>query len=153
MVLISPFFDDLNPPWQLAWMANPDGWIFWYNRRWYEYTGSTPEQMEGWGWQSVHDQNQLESVMAKWVESIETGEPFDMTFPLKGADGEVRPFLPRVMPFRDEHGAIQLWFGTNTDVSDQRRMSLEREALLERGREARSVAENASRMKDEFLAT
>ena len=40
---------------QLAWMARPDGWIFWYNRRWYEYTGTTLEQMEGWGWQAVHD--------------------------------------------------------------------------------------------------
>ena len=40
---------------QLAWMARPDGHIYWYNRRWHEYTGTTPEQMEGWGWQEVHD--------------------------------------------------------------------------------------------------
>jgi PAS domain-containing protein len=40
---------------QLAWMARADGFILWYNQRWYDYTGTTPEQMEGWGWQSVHD--------------------------------------------------------------------------------------------------
>ncbi len=33
---------------QLVWMAEPDGFIFWYNRHWYEYTGTTPEEMEGW---------------------------------------------------------------------------------------------------------
>ena len=40
---------------QLAWIARADGYIYWYNERWYAYTGTTPEQMEGWGWQSVHD--------------------------------------------------------------------------------------------------
>jgi PAS domain S-box-containing protein len=69
---------------QLCWMANADGWIFWYNQRWYEYTGTTPEQMEGWGWQSVHDPEALPIVLERWKASIATGVPFDMTFPLRG---------------------------------------------------------------------
>ena len=44
---------DLMPT--MCWMADAEGWIFWYNRRWYEYTGTTFEQMRGWGWQHVHD--------------------------------------------------------------------------------------------------
>ena len=44
---------------QLAWIAKSDGYIFWYNQRWYDYTGTTPEDMEGWGWQSVHDPKAL----------------------------------------------------------------------------------------------
>src|SRR5919108_4103867 len=68
---------------QLAWMANADGWIYWYNRRWYEYTGTTPEQMEGWGWQSVHDPAELPRVMERWQASIATGNRFDMVFPLR----------------------------------------------------------------------
>jgi PAS domain S-box-containing protein len=75
----------------LAWWANADGYLTWYNRRWYEYTGTTPQQMEGWGWQSVHDPQVLPEVMARWQASIATGEPFDMTFPLRGADGPVPP--------------------------------------------------------------
>ena len=106
---------------QLAWTARPDGHIFWYNRRWYEYTGTTPEQMEGWGWQSVHDPATLPDVLERWRGSIATGEPFDMVFPLKGADGRFRPFLTRVNPLRDEQGRILYWFGTNTDVSEQQR--------------------------------
>ena len=102
---------------QLVWMANPDGWIFWYNSRWYEYTGATPEQMEGWGWQSVHDPAVLPHVLERWKQSINTGEPFEMTFPLRGADGVFRPFLTRVIPVRDSSGRITRWFGTNTDVS------------------------------------
>ena len=51
---------------QLCWMANPDGWIFWYNDRWFEYTGTTPEQMEGWGWKSVHDPEILPAVIQRW---------------------------------------------------------------------------------------
>ncbi|MES2705928.1 MAG: PAS domain S-box protein [Verrucomicrobiota bacterium] len=137
----------------LAWMTRPDGAIFWYNSRWYEYTGTTPEQMEGWGWQAVHDPVLLPEVVRRWRRSIETGEPFEMTFPIRGADGIFRPFLTGVMPFRDETGKIVLWFGTNTDVSEQKRILLERDELLISERAARSTAEHASRMKDEFLAT
>jgi len=138
---------------QLAWMAKPDGWIFWYNYRWYEYTGTTPAQMEGWGWKSVQDPEVLPHVLTKWQACIESGEHFDMTFPIRGADGVFRPFLTRVMPFRDEDHQIVLWFGTNTDVSEQKRMVQERDELLASERAARSTAEHASQMKDEFLAT
>ena len=105
---------------QLAWMAEPDGHIFWYNRRWYQYTGTTPEQMEGWGWQSVHDPEVLPKVLEQWKASLATGEPFDMIFPLRGADGVLRPFLTRSVPLKDEEGRVLRWFGTNTDVSEQK---------------------------------
>jgi PAS domain S-box-containing protein len=124
---------------QLVWMAEPDGHIFWYNRRWYEYTGTTPEQMQGWGWQTVHDPEMLPQVVKRWRASLESGEPFEMEFPLKGADGAFRWFLTRVNPLRDLHGRLLRWFGTNTDVDEQRRSA---EQLRE-----------ANRLKDEFLAT
>ena len=102
---------------QLVWMANSDGWIFWYNQQWYQYTGTTPEQMQGWGWQSVHDSQTLPSVMSRWKHSLASGEPFEMTFPIRGADGVFRPFLTRVVPVHDQQGKITRWFGTNTDIS------------------------------------
>lgn len=106
---------------QLCWMANADGWIFWYNQRWYEYTGTTPEQMEGWGWQSVHDPEVLPKVLELWTASIAAGAPFDMVFPLRGADGVFRPFLTRVMPMRCRNAKVVRWFGTNTDISAERK--------------------------------
>jgi PAS domain S-box-containing protein len=124
---------------QLAWMARPDGHVFWYNRRWYEYTGTTPEQMEGWGWQVVHHPDTLPGVLRRWRQSIASGEPFDMVFPLRGRDGQYHPFLTRVNPLRGEAGRILYWFGTNTDISDIKRMEEE--------------LRQADRRKDEFLAT
>ncbi len=115
---------------QLAWIARADGYIYWYNQRWYDYTGTTPAQMEGWGWQSVHHPQQLPGVLERWKSSIATGEPFDMIFPLRGADGIFRPFLTRVMPLKDDQGRVQQWFGTNTDVSEQKKAQEERERLL-----------------------
>ena len=106
---------------QLCWMANGDGWIFWYNERWYEYTGTTPEQMQGWGWQSVHDPEKLPNVLERWKDSIATGKPFDMVFPLRGKNGVFRPFLTRVMPVRNSDGKVVRWFGTNTDISEQQK--------------------------------
>lgn len=125
---------------QLAWMADPSGYIFWYNRRWYEYTGTTPKDMEGWGWQSVHDPKVLPSVLESWRQSIETGEPFDMVFPIRGANGIFRPFLTRVMPMRDAAGKVLRWFGTNTDISAQ----LESEAELRSSQDRLRAALEAS---------
>jgi PAS domain S-box-containing protein len=104
---------------QLVWMANSDGWIVWYNDRWYEYTGTTPEQMEGDGWHRVHDPAVLPEVVARWNESVRTGKLFDMTFPLRGADGTFRPFLTRVVPLHDSQGRVARWFGTSTDITAQ----------------------------------
>jgi len=123
----------------LAWTARADGYIDWYNARWYEYTGTTPEQMAGWGWQSVHDAAVLPDVMKRWQASIAGGTPFEMTFPLLGADERLRPFLTRIVPFKDSEGRIVRWFGTNTDVEAERT--------------ARDAAEEANRTKTEFLAT
>ncbi len=122
----------------LAWMANADGWITWYNDRWYEYTGTVPADMEGWGWQQVHDPATLPQVMERWQASISTGQPFEMTFPLLGKDGVFRPFFTRVAPLRDATGTITQWFGTNTDVSPLKK--------------AEDELRRADRRKDEFLA-
>jgi PAS domain S-box-containing protein len=137
---------------QLAWVAKPDGWIYWYNRRWHEYAGTTPEQMEGWGWQSVHDPQALPAVMERWTASIATGEPFEMVFPLRGADGVFRPFLTRGVPLKDEQGRVVQWFGTNTDISEQKRTEQDLAAAKTSAEQARAIAEDASKAKDHFLA-
>lgn len=116
---------------QLAWIANPEGHIFWYNRRWFEYTGTTLEQMAGWGWKTVHDPEVLPKVLELWNHSIQTGTPFEMEFPLRGANGTFRWFLTRVVPVRDSDGRVLRWFGTNTDVEEVRRA---RQALDEETR-------------------
>ena len=105
---------------QLAWIAEADGSIVWYNSRWYDYTGTTFEQMQGWGWASVHDPARVEGIKARFQAAIAAQEAWQDTFPLRSRSGEFRWFLSRAEPFRAEDGAIVRWFGTNTDVHDQR---------------------------------
>jgi PAS domain S-box-containing protein len=133
---------------QLAWIARADGHIIWYNQRWYDYTGTTPEQMEGWGWQSVHDPFELPKVLERWQASIATGEPFEMTFPLCGSDGFFRPFLTRGFPLKDAFGRVQQWFGTNTDVSELKRVE---EALRDQSEAALRLSEQEFRSLAEAM--
>ncbi len=107
---------------QLAWMARPDGHLFWYNRRWYEYTGNTLEEMEGWGWERVHDPVELKRMSVTWRAALASGQPWEDTFPLRRHDGQMRWHLTRATPLTDDGGNVTLWFGTNTDVTDQRRI-------------------------------
>ncbi|TWT72727.1 Autoinducer 2 sensor kinase/phosphatase LuxQ [Posidoniimonas polymericola] len=123
---------------QLAWMADSEGYIFWYNRRWYEYTGTTLEEMQGWGWKKVHHPDHVDRVAEKIQKCWDSGEVWEDTFPLRGRDGRYRWFLSRAMPMRDAQGEIVRWLGTNTDITDQR--------------DAEEALREADSKKNEFLA-
>ena len=106
---------------QLCGMANPDGRFFWTNQRWCDYSGLTPKQIEGWGWMSALDLEASSRALERWRNSIAAGEPFESVFAVRGADGVVRPFLGMARPVRDRDGKVVRWFGTMTDISEQRR--------------------------------
>lgn len=119
---------------QLVWMADPQGYVHWFNQRWYDYTGTTPEQNFGWGWESAHDPKFLPEVVSRWKGSLDSGEPFEMVFPLRDKEGNYKPFLTRAVPVRDAKGTITRWFGTNTDISGEfeiRRQIEESQAKLQ----------------------
>jgi PAS domain S-box-containing protein len=116
---------------ELGWTARADGSTDFFNRAWYEYTGTTFEQMRDWGWETVHDPAVLPLVLARWRDSLRAGTPFEMEFPLRRHDGAFRWFLTRVNPVRNEHGAIELWVGINTDIDESRRAARAAEGLHE----------------------
>ena len=103
---------------QLAWVASADGHVYWYNQRWYAYTGTTPQQMAEHGWQRVHHAESVPVVTEAWNAAIANGVAFEMEFPLRAADGQYRTFLTRIEPLRDDSGKLLNWFGTNTDVEE-----------------------------------
>ena len=107
---------------QLAWMADSEGYIFWYNDRWYEYTGTTLEEMKGWGWQKVHHPDEVGRVVERIKVAFATGQPWEDTFPLRSKTGEYRWFLSRALPIFDAEGKVARWFGTNTDITAQREL-------------------------------
>ncbi|GAB4369929.1 MAG: hypothetical protein Kow00121_10220 [Elainellaceae cyanobacterium] len=117
---------------QFAWMADETGWIFWYNQRWFDYTGTTLEEMQGWGWQQVHHPDYVEQVSNKFRNHIEMGQSWEDTFPLRGKDGQYRWFLSRAIPVRDEQDRVLRWFGTNTDVTDLQQTELALRQATER---------------------
>lgn len=126
---------------QLCWVADASGSIFWYNQRWYEYTGMTPKDMEGRGWQCVHDAATLPGVLERWNNAITTKQPFEMVFPLRAADGTFHTFLTRVMPVRNRPGDVLQWCGTNTDISEQRQIEQALREHQERLRLAQQMAQ------------
>jgi PAS domain S-box-containing protein len=114
----------------LSWMANPDGHLFWYSQRWYDYTGTTLAEMDGWGWEKVQHPEHLERVKQQWQASLASGEEWEDTFPLRRHDGEWRWFLGRAIPIRDDDGNIIRWFGTNSDITEQREQAEQIRLLL-----------------------
>ena len=103
----------------LCWMADASGAIYWFNRQCCEFTGKTQEELVAGAWHQLHDAELFPTVMERWQHAVTSGIPFEMTFPLRGADGVMHPFLTRVLPLRDGDRSIRKWFGTNVDISEQ----------------------------------
>jgi PAS domain S-box-containing protein len=134
---------------QLAWMADPEGNLFWLNQRWLDYTGSTLETSLGDGWRVFHHPEHVARVVDKWRRCTAEGRIWEDLFPLRGAEGRYRWFLSRAMPVRDAKGDIAFWCGTNTDVTDARRQSQRLRKLariIELSHEAMLVRERGGRI-------
>src|SRR5690606_33344723 len=129
---------------QFAWMAYPSGYVFWHNQRWFDYTGLDPVESAGESWQEVIHSDFSERVVRQLKRAFESGETWEDTFPMRGADGSYRWFLSRAMPLRDDQGRVVLWCGTDTDITDQRRLSerlLKHQRVIELSHEAMLVWE------------
>ena len=124
---------------QFAWTLNERGQATWYNRRWYEYSGTTLEEMKAGAGKRFQHPLHTDRVQERFQQCIANGEPWEDTFPVRGKDGQYRWFLSRAVPIRDENGRIIRWFGTNTEVTELR--------------ELEDALRQADHRKDEFLAT
>ncbi|HTU99644.1 MAG TPA: PAS domain S-box protein, partial [Luteitalea sp.] len=137
----------------MIWVTRPDGYHEWYNRRWYEFTGMPSGSTDGAGWNDMFHPDDQARAWAKWRQSLDTGEYYEIEYRLRHHSGEYRWVQGRALPIRDESGAIERWFGTCTDIHATRQLSDERDRLLESEQHARLESERAGHMKDEFLAT
>ncbi|MEG4208621.1 PAS domain S-box protein [Microcoleus sp. S13_B4] len=109
---------------QIVWTARADGWFDYYNQRWFEYTGLTLEETQGWGWQLALHPDDLEDAVESWKTSVETGKTYEVEYRFKRAsDGAYRWHLGRALPVRDAEGKILKWFGTCTDIDDRQRLA------------------------------
>ncbi|WP_167784755.1 hybrid sensor histidine kinase/response regulator [Ramlibacter rhizophilus] len=123
---------------QMVWTTRSDGWVEYFNRQWYAFTGACEGDSEGHGWQQVLHSQDLARTIDAWRHSLATGTPYEIEYRLRNRHGEYRWMLGRALPVRDDAGAIVRWMGTCTEIEDQVRS---RESLRE-----------DDRRKDEFLA-
>ncbi len=93
----------------VAWYGLPDGSKQFLNKRWRDYTGVSPEESYGWGWQAVVHPEDLPPLMAKWSELKTSEEAGEIEARVRRHDGVYRWFLIRVEPFRDEMGNVVRW--------------------------------------------
>lgn len=107
---------------QLAWMADAQGDVFWYNRRWLDFAGVSLEEMRGAGWRKVHHPDYVDLVAARFASAFKSRRAWEDVVPLRAADGSYRWFLTRAIPVPDGAGKISLWCATHTDITEQRRL-------------------------------
>src|SRR5690606_5386555 len=120
------------------------GTIFWFNRRWYEVTGMPLERALELAWRIVHPEHTAR-VAENYRRRIGSGEVWEDTFPMLTADGRYRWFLSRAVPVRAEQGRVVRWFGTNTDVTEQRFMH-EATTLLSSSLDSRATLERVAQL-------
>jgi PAS domain S-box-containing protein len=106
---------------QLVWMADRAGRIFWFNNRWYDYTGAPIENVCSHDWQAALAPASLHEARRRWAQALESAIPLEMELPLRGRDGDYRPFLTRAVPLRDPTGTVYGWIGTHIDISERKR--------------------------------
>ena len=138
---------------QIVWTARPDGVLDYTNHRWYEFIGRTEGEASPADWHLRVHPDDIGRAAQVWAASVGSGQLYATEFRVRRADGEYRWFLVRAVPIRGPGGEIVHWYGTCTDIHDQRALHEQNAQLLESERAARAEAERASRMKDEFLAT
>ena len=116
---------------QIVWTARLDGFLESYNRKWCEYTGLTLEQTQGWGWGPVLHPDDLQRCIDVWASSVQSGTAYEIEYRFKRAsDGLYRWHLGRALPVRNLSGEVIKWFGTCTDIDDQK-VAIERAQAAE----------------------
>jgi PAS domain S-box-containing protein len=105
----------------LAWSAQADGSVDFFNQRWLDYTGLSAEEARDWGWTVALHPDDLNGLADYWRSVLASGEPGEMEGRLRRFDGVYRWFLFRATPSFDNDGRVVKWFGTNTDIEDRKR--------------------------------
>ena len=114
---------------QMVWSTLPDGYHDYYNARWYEFTGVPEGSTDGEAWNGMFHPDDQERAWARWRQSLTSGDPYDIEYRLRYRDGTYRWVLGRALPIRDGEGNIVRWFGTCTDIHEQKLTLEEREVI------------------------
>ena len=134
----------------MMWTARPNGALDFANSRWHEYTGLSPEQTHGSGWEKALHPDDLPVTLEKWKQSVLSGEAYEVEHRFRrAADQSYRWFLGQANPIRDEKRRIVKWLGTSTDIEDQKHyQQILEEQIRERTME---LADANARLQEQML--
>jgi PAS domain S-box-containing protein len=124
---------------QIVWVTRPDGWHIHFNQRWLDYTGLTMAESLGHGWNPPFHPDDRPRAAARWKAATDSGEPYEIEYRLRRADGVYRWMLGRAVPLRNAGGAVVKWLGTCTDIDDFKRAQaqiVEQAGLLDKAQDA-----------------
>jgi PAS domain S-box-containing protein len=136
---------------QMIWTADARGHMEWMNPRWFDFTGVVDtrravDENVGTEWFDVVHADDRARVVERWEQAVRTGERYEAEARFRSRTGEYRWFLGRAVPVLDTHGRLSKWFGSFTDIDEQKKTETRLSAAHEEG-------ERLNRLKDEFLAT
>ncbi len=114
---------------QMVWSTSADGLADYYNARWYEFTGVRTGQTDGDAWNEILHPDDRQRASETWQHSLDTGEAYEIEYRLRHRAGGYRWVLVRALPVRDENGVVIRWFGTCTDIHEQKTHLEERELI------------------------
>ncbi|WP_340054581.1 PAS domain-containing protein, partial [Pseudomonas sp. JAI120] len=114
---------------QMVWSTRADGFHDYYNARWYEFTGMPVGSTDGAEWNGMFHPEDQDRAWTIWQHSLATGAPYQIEYRLRRADGQYRWTLGRALPMYDDNGTIVRWFGTCTDIHEQKEASEQREIV------------------------
>ncbi|HEU4469699.1 MAG TPA: PAS domain-containing protein, partial [Flavisolibacter sp.] len=144
------FVTDFMP--QIVWSTQPDGFHDFFNKRWYDYTGLNFEQAKDKGWSLVLHPDDFERTWSIWEVCLKTGKTYETEYRMRRNDGVFRWFLARAIPLRDEQGRITKWFGTCTDIHDQKMASdILEQKVKERTEELQKMNQELEASNNELL--
>lgn len=137
---------------QLVWTASTDGALLDVNQRWTDFTGLSLSQAKLQGWEAVVHPDDIGVMAEHWAVAQQNGTLYQAEGRMRRSDATYRWHLHQAMPMKNPHGQITQWFGTATDIEEQKQLEWQRNEMLQRELAAREEAENANRIKDQFLS-
>ena len=105
---------------QIVWIADAGGRTTYINKRWYEMTGTLQGGDVATAWmESVHADDRI-PMIEEWGKCLRSGQTFEIEYRLHDSTHGYRWYLDRAVPLRGEKGVVQQWFGTCTDIEEQK---------------------------------
>jgi PAS domain S-box-containing protein len=114
----------------IVWTSTPEGHIDYVNERWNQVSAISIEDSLGDRWVDVLHPDDRQNARDAWQHSVDTGLPFQTEYRCLEKSGNYRWYLVQALPLRGSEGHILKWYGTNTDIQEQKELARQKDNFL-----------------------